>query len=356
MDEAEHVPGSPATETSAQTCTICGYVIKAATGGGGGGIIAPPIEEEKDSVTNSPTDGSTTADLSNAVTVDGGNAEAKVDQSLADKIIEKAVENKSTEIVLEAETAEGKTESTSVTLPEKTVKELAEKTDAQIVINTDGGSVTLDKEAVDSLAAQAGNDGNVTLIIKTVESATDKKVIELLVNTSNGDVTDFNGGKVTVTVPLTGALASDPVLKNIDSEGILNQGEGTLNSDGTFTFEAAGFDQYAVMTKDAAEAAVKEQTAKIKATALKLKSTKGKGYVKLTWTKSGKYDLDGYDVYRGKARTSLKRWGGTSKMTYKNAKSLKKGTTYYYKVRGYKVVDGKKIYTKWSNVNYRKAI
>ena len=38
---------------------------------------------------------------------------------------------------------------------------------------------------------------------------------------------------------------------------------------------------------------------------------------------------------------------------YSDSKSLKKGKKYYYKIRGYKVVEGKKIYTAWSNRAYR---
>ena len=45
----------------------------------------------------------------------------------------------------------------------------------------------------------------------------------------------------------------------------------------------------------------------------------------------------------------------TTKMSYKNTKGLKKGVKYYYKVRAYKVVDGKTYYSDWSNKAYRVA-
>lgn len=96
----------------------------------------------------------------------------------------------------------------------------------------------------------------------------------------------------------------------------------------------------------------------VRNTTVNLKSTKGTGYVKVTWNRSPGFKVNGYQVYR-----STKRVGGYTKIaTYKvqnyckNTKNLKKGTTYYYKVRGYRVINGKPYYTKWSNIIYRRAI
>ena len=64
-------------------------------------------------------------------------------------------------------------------------------------------------------------------------------------------------------------------------------------------------------------------------------------------------NLSGYEVYRStkknksfKKITTLKKAG---KVIYVN-KKLKKGKTYYYKVRAYKVVSGKKVYGKFSTI------
>lgn len=97
-------------------------------------------------------------------------------------------------------------------------------------------------------------------------------------------------------------------------------------------------------------------TKEVKAVKIKLKSkfvkVKGKRTVKLTWTSTGNMKLDGYEI-----RRSLKKTGGktvkfsvkATNKKYSDSKSLKKGKKYYYKIRGYKVVEGKKIYTAWSN-------
>lgn len=85
---------------------------------------------------------------------------------------------------------------------------------------------------------------------------------------------------------------------------------------------------------------------------------KGKRGIKILWKSSDSMnlDLDGYEVFR-----SAKRYSGfgkkpiftTEKNQYYNT-AVKKGNTYYYKVRGYKIINGEKVYTKWSNKAWRK--
>ena len=63
------------------------------------------------------------------------------------------------------------------------------------------------------------------------------------------------------------------------------------------------------------------------------------------------YGFDGVEIYRStkKNRFGKKPFyatkGGKSAGYYINSKSLKSGVTYYYKVRGYVLIDGQKHYT-----------
>ena len=76
----------------------------------------------------------------------------------------------------------------------------------------------------------------------------------------------------------------------------------------------------------------------------------------LTWTKSAGYKVDGYQVWRRSAKSDkYYSLGSTSETSYKDDTKLYKGQTYYYKVRGYRKIDGKYVYTEWSNVRSRVA-
>ena len=95
---------------------------------------------------------------------------------------------------------------------------------------------------------------------------------------------------------------------------------------------------------------------KIKAdavTSLKIKASSKatKGAITVKWTVKGdKAAVDGYQVYKStKAQKGYKKAITTTKTSFKNTKNLKKGVRYFYKVRAYKVVDGKTYYSDWSN-------
>ena len=75
---------------------------------------------------------------------------------------------------------------------------------------------------------------------------------------------------------------------------------------------------------------------------------KSRKYVKLKWNKCA--GVTGYEIYRATSKTGkYTKVGTVIKTSYKNTR-LKKGKTYYYKVRVYKVVDGVKIYGSYSSV------
>ena len=91
-------------------------------------------------------------------------------------------------------------------------------------------------------------------------------------------------------------------------------------------------------------------------TTLKAKASDAKN-VKLTWSKVK--GASGYEIYRSNSKdgkySKVKTISKGSTTSYKNGK-LKKSTTYYYKIRAYRKVNGKKVYGKWSKVKKVKNI
>lgn len=87
----------------------------------------------------------------------------------------------------------------------------------------------------------------------------------------------------------------------------------------------------------------------------KMTTLHGKKAVKVYWNEP-EVNLDGYQVYR-----SVKRYEGygkkpffqTEKTSYYNNKELKTGSRYYYKVRGYREINGQTVYTQWSSKAWR---
>lgn len=79
--------------------------------------------------------------------------------------------------------------------------------------------------------------------------------------------------------------------------------------------------------------------------------------VKLTWKKvSG---ADGYEIHRSTKKdgkySKIKTITKGSVKTYTDKSKLKSGTTYYYKIRAYRKVDGKKVYGEYSKVISKKV-
>ncbi len=88
----------------------------------------------------------------------------------------------------------------------------------------------------------------------------------------------------------------------------------------------------------------------------KFGKSSGKRYITVSWKVSEKVDGIKYQIQKSQKKSSgYSKVKTTSSLSYKNSSGLVKGKTYYYRVRGYKKIDGKTYYTSWSNVVSRKV-
>ena len=331
-------------------------------------IYVPIIPSVPDNVINHPVDKTTTADVETSTGADG-KATATVDKTTADKIVDKAVANESKEIVIDATTTKADAKTAEVKLPAETVKAIVEKTAADVVVKTDAAEVVLDQKAAEAVAEKA-TTGTVSIVVEKVKEDDSQVQVELKIITENGNVTDFKGGNAKVTVALPAALRDKEVVcVYIDEDGNYVKMEGKKNADGTYTFTTGHFSTYAVMTAEEADKVIAEQEkakndqikAGVKATTIKASSTAKKGSITIKWKKSNGFKVDYFQVFRSTKKNSgygtkafYTTKSGTQK-SYKNTKALKKGTRYYYKVRGLRTIDGVKVYTKWSSKAIRTA-
>ena len=77
-------------------------------------------------------------------------------------------------------------------------------------------------------------------------------------------------------------------------------------------------------------------------------SKKSKKYIRVKWTNI--QGETGYQIYRSTKKSKGFKLVKTVKSTYAKSTAIKttRKKTYYYKIRAYKTVNGKKIYGPWS--------
>ena len=328
-------------------------------------------EEVKD-VTTSGSAGSATTKaptdvkISEKTNADGTKetvAEVKVATEHQGEILKQAAEKKSTEIILEVSAANTKgAESVQLSLDVTFVKNVADKTDADLTVNTENGKVTLDQETIKTVLAET-KGATITLEVSKVAKPTEvqKKaaganghLLKLTIKSGDKVISDFNKGKVKVVAEIVSKLLNKKVAAiHIADDGKIEQLAGkvlTIGGKKYYEFTTPHFSTFALVDADELGLDVAEEptvdakalTAKLTPIARSAKTAKKNVKVTVSLDKQDKAIIEelkdaGYTVKYRFYRSTKKAAGYKAAVTKKTAAytntSGKKGTKYYYKVQ-----------------------
>lgn len=344
-------------------------------GGAGGGSATPeekPTEDKRITVEDTfDSEGKNITELSVKVEAsksdDGKYIELEIGDELKKAVIEKAIEKKVDNIVIRNDKLNDELEKASdaanVKLDADLLNEIINKTDSTLTVDTPVGSVRFDRKALKAVQNQIG-DAKILKIHLKIESNDDYShivgknalVVSVSMLAGSGRITDFGDGKVRIKLEIPKALADKNLIAVfIGENNSLERFEGDIVESKYYCFDVNHFSVYALADREIVDNYENSQDessdvnkAKVKLTAKSLKKK-----VKLSWKLTGT-KVDSYEIYRAKVKKgkyvkvrTVKKSGATG---YTYLKKLKKGKTYFYKVRGVKTIDGQKYYTKWSNI------
>ena len=300
---------------------------------------------------------------------------AKVSDKVADKLVDQAVSNKSDTVEITVKSDNGnKAEQVEIEIPKKAVESIAKDTEADLVIKTDIGQVTLDNKTLETMAAEAEGD-TVRLVVNgnTQLKEAQKSVLDIIGDRghifdlaaiiSGKYIHDFRGGRAHVTLPVPEKLkGKDIVIIYINDKGIceiLNHTVETAGAEEYIRFTTSHFSTFAVVEKTDADKIIDKQNAgKINTLIkeIKLKASTSKTSKKNIKVRAGNVknlnslikeaETMGYTVKYKFYRSTEKASKYTAKITKKSSVYIntkgRKGTKYYYKAKVL-VYDGKTL-------------
>ena len=350
---------------------------------GGGAVIPPAADDDIKTTTDSATSETTTSTtvkdtktetVKNEQGQDISKVTATVSEKVAEKLVDAAVSNKSDTVEITVKSNDGnKAEQTEVEIPKKALESIAKDTDADLVIKTDIGQVTLDNRTLETIAAEAeGDTVKITVNENTQLKEEQKSVLDIIGDRGHifdlaaiiggKHIHDFRGGRAHVTLPMPEKLkGKDIVIIHISDKGIceiLNHTMETVGAEKYIKFTTSHFSTFAVVEKADAEKLIAKQNAdkinsltkeaKLKATTSKTskKNVRIKVSVKNNSSLIKEAKAMGYTVkykfYKSTKKSSKYKAVKTRTLnSYINTKG-KKGTKYYYKAMVL-VYDGKTL-------------
>ncbi len=351
----------------------------------GGGALPVPPEDEMVDEDNKISAEETVNDSGQKITTiaveaaavineESGSLEIKMTKEQQDILLKTAIDRNAAEIVIKAgelkDDSEKAPETVNVSISADLAAEILEKTDAVLKVETPNGNATLDQKALTAVSEQLGKETEMCLSMMIDQTNKYQNIIGetgqiIVMNLTAGEkqISDFGEGKVQLKFEIPNTLAGrDIVAVYISEDGELETFKGEILTEKVmdengkereikyYSFDTNHFSVYALAEKETVEAYdnVQKIISGVKNTKARFASSKVyKNSIRLTFKKPAA-DVDGYKIYMATKKNGVYKWVGTTTTNTFTKKKLKKGTSYYFKVKAYKVVDGKTVYTQIS--------
>lgn len=317
-----------------------------------GTSVPPYTPGEKNPVTSS---GEKTT-LKQDSTIKDGVESVTVSDSDADKLIAAIEKEQAKEVMIDVQpkSTASKADAVEISLPVKVPDAMIKAGTSKLIYQIGDFIIAFDQKAIKAVKAQAKSQTLLLTAKRDYDGTTGVKVtdkdgkaftVQIKMTSGKAAINYFNGGTAKVSVRTQMESSAEYVYASGKTAAFTNE-----MKDGWLIYTT---DRFGSIPYWGARAKAGVQKTKV----VSLKTKAKKGSITLTWRKSRSgYKVDGYQVWRSTEKNSgYKLMRTTKSQTYKNTKALKKGAGYYYKVRGYRTIDGKKNYTKWSPKVYRTA-
>ena len=306
--------------------------------------------------------GSATTTSPTEVEVSGTTAAATVKAENQSEILKQAAENKSAEIVLKVAASDTKgAENVQMQLETSFVKNISDKTNARLILDTANGRVSFDQEALKAIIGEAKGSTIIIEIAKVTKpteaqkkaAGTNGDIFRLVVKSGDKIISEFNKGKARVRVEIPAKLTEKKVAAiHIADDGKIEQLAGralTIGGKKYYEFTTPHFSTFALVDAEELGLEVEEPqidakalTAKLTPIARSAKTAKKNVKVTVSLDKQDKAMIKelkdaGYTVKYRFYRSTKKAAGYKAAVTKKTASytntSGKKGTKYFYKVQ-----------------------
>ena len=188
-----------------------------------------PSTPNTDVTTENGEDGTETTATPGA-TVTGDFASSSVSSTMGNEIVKQAVENESDIVVIEPNMPDTVT-SAEVTIPDSTLSQIGEKTDADVTVKTPAGNVTIPNEALEELGSAGGS------VVVSVK-AKDNNTVSVEITAGGKSVETVDGG-IKAALPIgdgqVAVLVDADGNETVIQKSLVENGTAYVLLDGTAT-------------------------------------------------------------------------------------------------------------------------